>query len=302
LEARKESKLSWIRSPRLQATFSSSFSASGIGLHTGKIARVTIYPAPADTGRVVRRKSTGAPVDVPAIWTHAGPQYMCTGVQGSSGTPVYTVEHLLASLSVFGIDNAIIEIDGDELPIFDGSAIPWCHAILKAGVEEQNAPRAHIRVIEPVEVQEPPASWLKIEPANEFSVSVRSDPPGFGVLTWDGEPTPWNFLCDIAPSRSHGPVIGFPAKLYYMITNQPRLRGVSHRTIGLTFRGRYLGGMRVPDEPVRHRVLDLMGDLALTGAPLLGRVTGNRPRHALNYRLVRALMERPNAWERVFLD
>jgi UDP-3-O-[3-hydroxymyristoyl] N-acetylglucosamine deacetylase len=295
-------KFSWIRSPRLQATLAAQFSVSGIGLHTGKTARVTVHPAAPDGGRVVRHHGKGTALDIPAVWTHSSPQYMCTGVRAASGAVVHTVEHLLASLSVFGIDNALIEIDGDEFPIFDGSALPWCHAILKAGVEEQNAPRAHIRIIKPVEVREPSGSWLRIEPANEFSVSVRSDPPGFGVLTWDGEPTPWNFLCDIAPSRSHGPIVGFPAKLYYMITNQPRLRGVSHRTIGLTFRGRYLGGMRVPDEPVRHRVLDLVGDLALTGAPLLGRVTGNRPRHALNYQLVRALMEQPDAWQRVLLE
>jgi UDP-3-O-[3-hydroxymyristoyl] N-acetylglucosamine deacetylase len=263
---------------------------------------VTVHPAAADTGRVVRRQSSDAPVEIPAMWTHSVPQYMCAGLQATSGTLVRTPEHLLASLSVFGIDNALIDIDGDEFPIFDGSAIPWCHAILKAGVEEQNAPRAHIRIIEPVEVREPSGSWLRVEPASEFSVSVTSDPPGFGVLSWDGEPTPWNFLCDIAPSRSHGPILGFPAKLYYAMTNQSRLRGVSHRTIGLTFRGRYLGGMRVSDEPVRHRVLDLVGDLALAGAPLLGRVTGSRPRHELNYRLVRALMERQDAWQRIFLE
>jgi UDP-3-O-[3-hydroxymyristoyl] N-acetylglucosamine deacetylase len=276
-----------------------AFSASGIGLHGGRVAHVTLHPAPPGTGRVARCLSARAPQDIPALWTHRVQQYMCTGIQSETGAVVRTVEHLLASLSVFGIDNALIEIDGDELPIFDGSAVPWCHALLKAGVQEQDAPRVHLRIVEPVEVREASGSWLRIEPAEQFSISVTSDPPGFGVLTWDGEPTPWTFLCDIAPSRSHGPILSFPSKLFFGATKQPRLRGAGFSTVGLTFRGRYIGGMRVPDEPVRHRVLDLVGDLALTGAPLIGRVTGNRPRHDLNNMLVAAIMQMPEAWERV---
>lgn len=289
---------SWIRSPWQQATLARAFSASGIGLHGGEIARVTLRPAPADTGRVVRR----AGQDIPALWTHRVRQYLCTGIRSDTGAVVRTVEHLLASLFIFGIDNALIEIDGDELPIFDGSAVPWCHAILKAGVLEQDAPRIHLRLREPVEIREPAGSWLRIEPADAFSINVTSDPPGFGMLAWDGEPTPWTFLCDIAPSRSHGPILSFPSKLFFGATRQPKLRGAGLATVGLTFRGRYVNGMRVPDEPVRHRVLDLVGDLALIGAPLIGRVTGHRPRHDLNNMLVAAIMQRPQAWERVTLE
>jgi UDP-3-O-[3-hydroxymyristoyl] N-acetylglucosamine deacetylase len=291
-------RFNWIRSPWRQATLATSFSATGIGLHGGETTRVTAHPAPADTGRVVRRNGQ----DIPALWTHRVQQYLCTGIRSDTGAIVRTVEHLLAGLSVFGIDNALIEIDGDELPILDGSAIPWCHAILKAGVFEQDAPRIHLRMVEPVEVREPAGSWLRIEPADAFSISVTADPPGFGMLTWDGEPTPWTFLCDIAPSRSHGPILSFPWKLFFGATRQPKLRGAGLATVGLTFRGRYINGMRVPDEPVRHRVLDLIGDLALTGAPLIGRVTGHRPRHDLNNLLVAAIMQRPQAWQCVLLD
>ena len=289
---------SWIRSPWRQATLARSFSTSGIGLHGGETAQVTVNAAPPNTGRVVRHQGQ----DIPALWTHRVQQYLCTGIRSDTGAIVRTVEHLLASLSVLAIDNALIEIEGDELPIFDGSAAPWCHAILKAGVLEQDVPRAHFRIREPVEVREDSGSWLRIEPADSFSIGVTSDPPGFGMLSWDGEPTPWTFLCDIAPSRSHGPILSFPAKLFFGATRQPRLRGAGLATVGLTFRGRYINGMRVPDEPVRHRVLDLLGDLALTGAPLIGRVTGHRPRHDLNNMLVSAIMQRPQAWERVTLE
>ena len=289
---------SWHRSPWLQATLAKSFSASGIGLHGGEMANVTAHPALANAGRIVRHKGH----DIPALWTHRVQQYLCTGIRSDTGAIVRTVEHLLASLSIFGIDNVLIEIEGDELPIFDGSAVPWCHAILKAGVLEQDTPRPHLRVREPVEVREDTGSWLRIEPADGFSISVTSDPPGFGMLSWDGEPTPWTFLCDIAPSRSHGPILSFPSKLFFGATKQPKLRGAGLATVGLTFRGRYINGMRVPDEPVRHRVLDLLGDLALTGAPLIGRVTGHRPRHDLHNRLVSAIMQRPQAWERVTLE
>ena len=288
---------SWIRSPWRQATLASPFSLSGIGLHSGETAHVTVHPAPANTGRVIRRNGQ----DIPALWTHRVQQYLCTGIRGDTGSVIRTVEHLLASLLVFGIDNASIEIDGDELPIFDGSAVPWCHAILKAGVLEQDALRIHLRVTEPVEVREDSGSWLRVEPADAFSINVSSDPPGFGLLTWDGKPTPWTFLCDIAPSRSHGPILSFPSKLFFGATRQPKLRGAGLATVGLTFRGRYINGMRVPDEPVRHRVLDLIGDLALTGAPLIGRITGHRPRHDLNNMLVAALMQRPQAWQCIVL-
>jgi UDP-3-O-[3-hydroxymyristoyl] N-acetylglucosamine deacetylase len=288
----------WNRSPGRQATLATPFSTSGIGLHGGKTSHVTVHPAPANTGRIVRRDGD----DIPALWTHRVQQYLCTGIRGDSGAIVRTVEHLLASLSVFGIDNALVEIEGDELPIFDGSAVPWCHAILKAGVLEQDVPRAHLRILDPVEVREPTGSWLRIDPADAFSISVTSDPRGFGMLIWDGEPTPWTFLCDIAPSRSHGPVLSFPSKLFFGATRQPKLRGAGLATVGLTFRGRYINGMRVPDEPVRHRVLDLMGDLALIGTPLIGRVTGHRPRHDLNNMLVAAIMQRPQAWERIALE
>jgi UDP-3-O-[3-hydroxymyristoyl] N-acetylglucosamine deacetylase len=298
---RPVNKFSRLRTLSRQATLGAEFSASGVGLHTGRVAQVLVKPAPPTTGLVLRHVSSHPVQDVAANWTNWVPRYQCTGVQGHLAEPIQTIEHLLASLSVFGIDNALIEVDGNELPILDGSAVPWCHALLKAGVQEQDAPRRHIRILEPIEIREQRGGWLRIEPAAQFSVSVVSDPPGFGILSWDGEPTPWTFLCDIAPSRSHGPILGFPAKIYYTITNQPRLRGVSQRTIGLTFGGRYIGGMRVPDEPVRHRVLDLLGDLALAGAPLLGRVTGKRPRHALNYLFVKAIMQAPHAWEFVTL-
>jgi UDP-3-O-[3-hydroxymyristoyl] N-acetylglucosamine deacetylase len=226
-------------------------------------------------------------------------QYMCTGIQGTSGSVVRTVEHLLASLSAFGIDNAIIEIEGEELPILDGSALPWCHSILKAGLAEQDAPRRYLRIMRPVELVEDPGRWLRIEPADSFSLRVTSDPPGFGLLTWDGEPSPERFLREIAPSRSHGPLIGYFAKLFFALTRQSRLRGVSFRTVAFTVKGRYLGGMRIPDEPVRHRVLDLLGDLALTGMPLLGRVTGHGTSHRLNNLFVRTLMESTDAWQEV---
>jgi UDP-3-O-[3-hydroxymyristoyl] N-acetylglucosamine deacetylase len=293
---------SWIRSPWLQATLASPFQVSGIGLHSGQLTHVTIRPAAIGTGRIIRRTTDGIAHDIPALWTHRVQQYMCTGIQHEAGALVRTIEHLMASLAVFGIDNALIEIDGEELPIFDGSAVPWCHAILKAGVQQQDAPRTHLRIIVPVEIREPSGAWLRIEPATTFSISVTSDPPGFGLLTWDGEPTPWTFLCDIAPSRSHGPILNFPSKLFFGATRQPKLRGASFATVGLTFRGRYINGMRVADEPVRHRVLDLIGDLALAGAPLIGRVTGHRPRHDLNNMLVRAIMQRPEAWEGVTLE
>jgi len=289
-------------SPYLQATLRKPFSHFGVGLHSGRVTRVTIHPGAPNTGYLVSRIQRGAIEEVPATWTNYVPQYMCTGIQSRSGAVIRTVEHLLASLSAFGIDNARIDIEGEELPILDGSALPWCHSILEAGLAEQDEPRRYLRIMRPVELVEDPGRWLRIEPAETFSLRITSDPPGFGLLTWDGEPSPERFLREIAPSRSHGPLIGYFAKLFFALTGQSRLRGVNFQTVAFTVRGHYLGGMRIPDEPVRHRVLDLLGDLALSGMPLLGRVTGHGTSHRLNNMFLRTLMESTDAWQEITLS
>ena len=282
-------------SPDRQATLAGPVSLSGIGLHTGRQVEVTLRPAAPDHGIVVRRRSGGPAEDVPALHRHYVRQYLCSGIQGASGVPILTVEHLLASLSVFGIDNALVELDGSEIPICDGSALAWCAAIEEAGAAVQAAPRRSLRVLAPVEVRKGD-SWLRIEPDDHFSLTVIYRLRPFAGQSWSGVPTPETFRREIAPSRSHGPLAAVLAKLYFAATGQPHLRGASPRTVALTIGRHYLGGMRLPDEPVRHRTLDLIGDLALAGLPLIGRVTAMQPGHGLNGAFVHTLMKRKDCW------
>lgn len=278
-----------------QATVARPIGLSGIGLHSGKRATVTVGPAGADAGIVIRRRSGGPVEDVRALWKNYRRGFRCTGLAGESGQPILTVEHLLASLSAFGIDNALIELDGSEIPIRDGSARDWCAELQAAGIEEQDAPRRYLRVIEPVLVEKYGAS-LRIDPADGFSLHVTTLQRPFAGLTWEGAPTATTFAREIAPSRSHGPLAGMFAKYYFAAKGLPRLRGAGPRTVALTIGRHYLGGMRLPDEPVRHRALDLIGDLSLAGYPLLGRVTAMQPSHALNASFVRTLMKRTGSW------
>jgi UDP-3-O-[3-hydroxymyristoyl] N-acetylglucosamine deacetylase len=285
-----------------QATIETPVTLTGHGLHTARMARVTLRPAPENRGiRFRRLDAPGGPMDVAALWSNRVPAVLCTALQFPDGSLLRTVEHLLASLYAFGIDNILVEIEGVELPIFDGSATPWCKALLSAGLVELEAPRRAIRVLEPVEFSAE-RRFLRIEPASRFSIAVTIDLSGFGELRWDGAPDAEVFMKEIAPSRSFGRLKwALPGMLFGLFQRKPILRGARLNNVALLWGNRVLGGARVPEEPVRHRALDVLGDLALIGAPLIGRVTALRPGHDINYALVERLMQTPRAFEWVHL-
>lgn len=285
--------------PARQATLASAFSRSGRGLHTGRHATVTVHPARAGHGLVFRRKGPGGPAEVAASWRAVTPAVLCTALRYPDGRMLRTVEHLLAALSAFAIDNALIEVEGEELPIFDGSALPWCDAIATAGRAGLEAPRRYLRVLAPVAFARD-GHALRIEPGEDFSVSLELPLAHFGHLTWSGRVTSEVFVREIAPARSFGRLKwALPLKLYNLVARQPVLRGANLSSTAAIVGGRVIGGMTVPEEPARHRVLDVIGDLALVGAPILGHVTAHRPGHAINHGLVTALMGAPGAWEMV---
>ncbi|MFD0938486.1 UDP-3-O-acyl-N-acetylglucosamine deacetylase, partial [Methylobacterium trifolii] len=254
--------------------------------------------APPGHGIVFRRTLKGArTADVPALWTLRESQPLCTAIRSPEGVLVRTVEHLMASLSAHAVDDALVEIDAEELPIFDGSATPWCAAILAAGRIERPAPRPCIRVLRAVEVRDGRRS-LRIEPADHLQISASLALAHFGEMHWSGAITPESFDADLAPSRSFGRLKwALPAKIYGFVTRKPFLRGANLSTTAGIVGGRIIGGMKVPDEPVRHRILDLVGDLALAGHPILGRLTAAHTGHELNHALVARLMNEAGAWE-----
>ncbi|MCJ2052982.1 UDP-3-O-acyl-N-acetylglucosamine deacetylase [Methylobacterium sp. J-070] len=283
--------------PRLQATLTVPFERSGLSLHSGRHAVVRVSPAPEGHGIVFRRRlRDGRVVDVPALWQYRESQPLSSAIR-REGVLVRTIEHLMASLSALQIDNVLAEIDADELPIFDGSAAPWCQAIRAAGRTEQPARCRMIRVRRAVAVERGQRR-VRIEPGTGLHVTGHVALSHFGEIDWSGAITPEIFEREIAPARSFGRYVrAMAGRAYGYLTRRDFLQGVSPRSAALLVRGRVLGGMRVPGEPVRHRILDLVGDFALAGHPIEGRVTALHTGHELNHALVAALMRDRSAWE-----
>jgi len=282
---------------RRQATLTAPFERSGNSLHSGRHATVRVCPAPAGHGVVFRRLLTGGRVvDVPALWQYRESQPLSSALR-REGILIRTIEHLMASLNALRIDNVLIEIDADELPIFDGSAKPWCEAIRAAGRNEQAQVRRPIRILRPVSVTQG-RRHVRIEPGAGLHVTGHIALAHFGSVDWSGDITPETFEREIAPSRSFGRYArAMAGRAFGYLTGKDFLQGVSRHSAALLVRDRVLGGMRLPGEPVRHRVLDLIGDLYLTGHPIEGRVTAHHTGHELNHALVAALMRDPAAWD-----
>lgn len=284
-----------------QGTLAQDFEIAGRSLHTGRRCRVHARPADPGHGIVFHRRIGERVVAVPARIDLAISQPLCTALRAPDGTIVRTVEHLLAAFMAMGIDNAAIGIDEEELPIFDGSAMPWVDAITRAGRIEQPAPRSAIRVLAEVEYRDD-KHHLVIEPAPRYEIQVSNELAGFGPMNWQGPVTAETFRTELAASRSFGRIRwALPAMLYGFLTGKPLLRGARLSSTAAILGSRIIGGMRLPQEPVRHRALDIVGDLALAGCPIIGRVRAKNPGHDYNRALLCTLLAKPDAWERVDL-
>ncbi len=288
--------------PLREATLAAAFQASGHGLHTAKPVTVRVSPAPAGHGVVFRRRIKGVPHDVPALWPNRRSRPLCTALQVGDGVLVRTVEHLLAALSAAAIDNALVELDAEELPILDGSAEPWCALIESAGRVEQNSRRRYIRIRKRVHYRLGDHKQTA-EPAPEFRIYSAVTLSHFGQLRWEGRVDAASFRRELAASRSFGRVKwALPGKILGFFQREPVLRGAHSGNTAALWGKDAIGGLRFPDEPVRHRALDLVGDLALAGRPIVGKMIAIRPGHEHNYGLLEALMKTPDAWDVVTYD
>ena len=279
----------------LQHSIRKSVSCDGVGLHTGVRVTMTLHPAPPDHGLVFVVGPERVPVPVCPESLLNGHYATTIGVGGANGVQLQTVEHLLAAVRGIGIDNLLIELDGPELPAMDGSAAPFVSLLYAAGREAQVAVRrSPLRVAEPLRVGDE-HRWLQILPAADFRISYTLDHehPAVGVQVASFVPSERVFVEELAPARTYGFL-----KDLELLRQQGLALGGSLSNAVVVGQERVLNGtLRFRDEFVRHKILDVIGDLALVGRPVLGHVVARNAGHALNHLLVREIVKAARRWE-----
>jgi UDP-3-O-[3-hydroxymyristoyl] N-acetylglucosamine deacetylase len=283
---------------RFETTIQRPVAASGVGLHSGVPVSIKIVPAPASTGIVFQRTDLDN-FQIPASWRHVARVSYATSLM-RQGVLISTTEHLLSVLYSMGIDNAIIEIDNLEVPILDGSGLPFASLIQAAGIKTYRRRRKYLRIRRPVSVQGG-GKRISIIPSDRFLLTcdIFFDHPCVGHQTLEMEVTPERYATDIAPART----FGFEWELD-QIRNMGLIRGANLENAVCFDRSAVMNpeGLRFPDECCRHKVLDLIGDLALIGKPLLGHVIAERAGHAMHAALVAQIMSDPSLYEILSFD
>ena len=284
-----------------QRTLKNVIRATGVGLHGGEKVYLTLRPAPVDTGVVFRRVDMNPVVEMPASGELVGETTLCTGlIKGDAR--VMTVEHLLSALAGLGIDNVFIELSAPEVPIMDGSSSPFVFLLQSAGIVEQNAAKKFIRIKKTVEVTEGDKR-AAFEPYDGFKLdfTVVFNHPAIpqSLSRAEVEFSSNAYVQEVSRART----FGFMRDLEYMRERNLGLGGSMDNAIVLDeFRVLNDDGLRYQDEFVRHKILDAVGDLYLTGHQVLGAYTGFKSGHALNNRLVRAVLADASAWEIVTFE
>jgi UDP-3-O-[3-hydroxymyristoyl] N-acetylglucosamine deacetylase len=277
----------------VQTTLNSRVTLQGRGLHLGRAVSVVLCPAPAGHGIVFRRTDLDPVADLPARWDHVEQTALNTRLR-TDAAEVSTIEHLMAALSGTGVHNCLIEIDAPEVPILDGSARPFVEAILAAGLRRLSAPLYAIEVLRPVEVTQGEAlARLSPAPALRIDFTIDFPDPAIGHQHHELNLANGAFVHELSDSRT----FCRSAEVEAMRARGLALGGTLDNAV-VVDGDRVLtpGGLRHEDEPVRHKMLDAVGDLATAGAPILGLYTGIRAGHALTNRLLRELFADPSNW------
>jgi UDP-3-O-[3-hydroxymyristoyl] N-acetylglucosamine deacetylase len=268
---------------------------AGVGVHTGAYTRVAVRPAPADSGIVfVRTDITDRDNRVPCTAESVVKTQLGTVIANAAGVTVSTIEHLMAALVMAGIDNAVVELDGPEMPIMDGSSWPFVRILDRAGKRMQEQPRRFMEILESVEVVDGDKR-AALKPADGFEVAfeIRFPTAVIGRQSIDMAVDEATWRRELADCRTFGFLHEVEA-----LRSMGLARGGSLENVVVIEGDRVLNpeGLRRPDEFVRHKALDAIGDLYVLGMPILGRFEGELAGHAINNQLVRALVARPNAW------
>lgn len=282
---------------RFETTLHRPVEVSGVGLHHGVPVQLRILPAPVSTGIVFLRTDLEN-FPIPASWRHVARVSYATSLM-RQGVLISTTEHLLSVFYSMGIDNAYIEIDNLEVPILDGSGLPFVRLIEEAGIRQYRRKRRYLRIRRPISVEDK-GKRISILPSDDFRLTCETDypyPVGQQSLEW--EVTPERFASEIAFART----FGWEADLD-KLRNMGLIRGASlENAVCFTSNGvMNPEGLRAPDECCRHKALDLIGDLALLGRPLLGHVIAERAGHAMHCALVSRIMSDPSLYEILTFD
>lgn len=285
----------------MQTTIKSSVSFDGVGLHSAKPARLTIRPAAAEYGIWFKRTDVlVGDAMVPARWDGVEIAPLCTRIVNASGVAVSTIEHVMAALAGCGVHNALIEIDGPEVPILDGSAAPFVKGVLASGVQQLFAPVRVIEILETVRV-ETDSGWAELAPAATLLMDFHIEFSDAAIGTQNKTLNLANgaFVRELCDSRT----FCRKSDVDHMHANGLALGG-THENAVVVDGADVLspGGLRHADEAVRHKMLDALGDLALAGAPILGHYTGYKAGHAMTNMLLRKLFETPNAYRMRLCD
>ena len=275
-----------------QHTLASEVSLSGIGLHTGVTVNLRLLPARANTGVVFKRTDLDGYV-IEARSRHVARVSYATSLM-KKGVLISTTEHLLSALAGMGIDNAVVEIDNLELPIMDGSALPFVKLIRQAGLRPQRARRYYAKITKPLELADG-AKKVAVYPAESFSVSysITFPHPVIGAQSLDIAPSAAAYAHEVAPART----FGFLAEVEMLLKNG-LVKGGSLENVVVLDPEKVVNpeGLRFPDEFCRHKILDLMGDISLFGYPLVGHIVAERAGHAMHAQLVAELLRQKNRW------
>ena len=292
-----------------QRTLKSLTRAVGVGLHSGQKVELTLRPAPPETGIVFRRIDLPVPVDIPVSFDAVCDTRMATTISpgGDPGAPkVQTIEHILSACVGLGLDNLYIDITADEVPILDGSAASFVFLLQSAGIELQKAPKRFLRIKKAVEVREGEGrhlKWARLEPYHGYKLSfeIEFDHPAVDAT---GQRVVFDFATgqykrDIARART----FGFTKDVEMMRSRGLSLGGSMDNAIVVDdYRVLNVEGLRYDDEFVKHKILDAIGDLHVAGKPLLAAYSAFKSGHALNNKLLRALLADADAWEIVTFD
>lgn len=285
-----------------QRTLKRIVQATGVGLHTGKKVTLTMRPAPANTGVIYRRTDLNPPVDFPADAKSVRDTMLCTCLVNEDDVRISTVEHLNAALAGLGIDNIVIEVNAPEIPIMDGSAAPFVFLLLDAGIEELRTAKKFIRIKETVRVEDGD-KWAEMRPYNGFKLDFTIDfnHPAIDSSTqrYKLDFSAESFMSQISRART----FGFMRDIEYLQSKGLCLGGSFDCAIVVDdYRVLNDDGLRFEDEFVRHKMLDAIGDLFMCGYNIIGEFTAFKSGHALNNKLLQAVLAKESAWEFVTFE